>query len=156
MSYTVVLSHACGLITDQERDEWFTLANGIGLIIDHGALDNELLHRSVEAIKKTRDGLQLFVLPGPKGYGNCIVANDTSEKELEATLAELKSYVKKRFPEYPGHGQGAFAGADDLCADPAKMLANKIAKGEYPPPTDKLQAVSIANEKQAVANRVGA
>ncbi|CAD6961427.1 unnamed protein product, partial [Tilletia controversa] len=113
MSYTVVLSHA---------------------------RDNELLHRSVEAIKKTRDGLQRFVLPGPKGYVNCVVANDTSEKELEATLAELKSYVKKRFPEYPGHGQDAFADADDLCADPAKILANKIAKGEYPSPTDKLQA----------------
>ncbi|CAD6896085.1 unnamed protein product [Tilletia controversa] len=156
MSYTVVLSHARGLITDQERDEWFTLAHGIGLTIDHEALDNELLHRGVEAIKKTRDGLQRFVLPGPNGYGNCVFANDISDKELESTLAELKSYIKKRFPEYPGHGEDAYADAGDLGADPAAMLADKIAKGEYPAPTDKLQSVSITNDKQAVAARVGA
>lgn len=74
MSYTIIMSHQRGLLTDDERDEWFTLAKGVGLTIDHRALDKELLHRSVEAIMKTRDGLQRFVLAGP--YGQCLFAND--------------------------------------------------------------------------------
>ncbi|KAE8226345.1 hypothetical protein CF319_g1060 [Tilletia indica] len=156
MSYTIILSHARGLLTDEERDEWFTLADGVGLTVDHAALDNELLHRSIDAIKKTRDGLQRFVLAGPNGYGNCVFANDISVEEFESVLAELKSYVKKRFPQYPGQGQDAYADAGDLGADPAAMLREKIAKGEYPPPTDKLRNVSITNDKQAVAARVGA
>jgi 3-dehydroquinate synthase len=74
MSYTITMSHARGLLTDEERDEWFTLADGVGLTIDHKELDNELLHNSVEAIMKTRDGSQRFVLAGP--YGKCMFAND--------------------------------------------------------------------------------
>ncbi|KAK0526494.1 hypothetical protein OC834_004786 [Tilletia horrida] len=160
MSFTIILSHARGLLTAEERDEWFTLANGVGLTVDHAALDSELLHRSVEAIKKTRDGLQRFVLAGPNGYGNCVFANDISNEEFESVLAELKSYVKQRFPEYPGHGQDAFADAGDLGADPAAMLAEKIAKGEYPAPTQKLKATSLVAEVQpaapAATARVGA
>jgi hypothetical protein len=74
MSFTIILSHARGLLSDAERDEWFTLAHGVGLTIDHPALDNTLLHESVKAIEKTRDGKQRFVLAGP--YGECCFAND--------------------------------------------------------------------------------
>lgn len=74
MSYTITMSHARGLLTDEERDEWFTLANGVGLTVDHEKLDHKLLHESVAAIMKTRDGLQRFVLAGP--YGKCLFAND--------------------------------------------------------------------------------
>ncbi|KAK0542513.1 hypothetical protein OC846_006360 [Tilletia horrida] len=151
MSYTIILSHARGLLTAEERDEWFTLAHGVGLTIDHAALDNELLHRSVAAIIKTRDGLQRFVLAGPNGYGNCVFANDITAEEHESTLAALKSYVKQRFPTYPGEGQDAYADAGDLGADPVAMLQEKIKNGELPAPaaapagapTQKLQATKI-------------
>lgn len=74
MSYTITMSFMRGLLTAEERDEWFILADGVGLTIDHADLDEELLHRSVAAIMKTRDGLQRFVLAGP--YGKCMFAND--------------------------------------------------------------------------------
>ncbi|CEH15680.1 Pentafunctional AROM protein [Ceraceosorus bombacis] len=135
MSYTIIMSHARGLLTDAERDEWFTLAQGVGLTIDHPSLDNELLHRSVEAIMKTRDGLQRFVLAGP--YGNCMFANDISQQEFEKVLAAHKSYVKQRFPQYPGEGQDAYADAGDLGADPEALKAEKIRNGEHPAPSAK-------------------
>ncbi|UZJ51515.1 hypothetical protein CBS101457_000835 [Exobasidium rhododendri] len=124
MSYTITMSHARGLLTDEERDEWFTLANGVGLTVDHEKLDNELLHDSIAAIMKTRDGSQRFVLAGP--YGKCMFANDITKEEFESVLATHKAYVKERFPQYPGSGQDAYADAGDLGADPEAIKADKL------------------------------
>lgn len=84
MSYTITMSHARGLLNDEERDEWFNLANAVGLTMDHEKLDHELLHESVAAIMKTRDGLQRFVLAGP--YGKCMFANDIVSASLPSCL----------------------------------------------------------------------
>lgn len=78
------MSHARGLLSDEERDEWFTLADGVGLTVDHEKLDHTLLHESVAAIMKTRDGLQRFVLAGP--YGKCLFANDIVSNVLKLRL----------------------------------------------------------------------
>lgn len=133
MSYTITMSHARGLLTDEERDEWFTLANAVGLTIDHPSLDEELLHKSVEAIMKTRDGLQRFVLAGP--YGKCMFANDISKEEFNSVLKAHKAYVNSRFPSYPGEGQDAYADAGDLGADPELLKQNGHAKLETSQPT---------------------
>lgn len=125
MSYTITMSHKRGLLTAEERDEWFTLADAVGLTVDHPALDNELLHRSVDAIMKTRDGLQRFVLAGP--YGKCIFANDISKQEFDDVLREHKAYIKQRFPQYPGEGQDAYADASDLGADPEQIKKDRAS-----------------------------
>lgn len=123
MSYTIIMSHKRGLLSNQERDEWFKLADSVGLSIDHSCLNNTLLHKSVQAITKTRDGKQRFVLAGP--YGECLFANDIEEEEFENVLESLKYYVKSRFPNYSGEGKGAYADISDLGADPDTLKSDQ-------------------------------
>lgn len=125
MSYTIIMSHSRGLLTDHERDEWFDLAQNVGLTVDHTDLDEGLLFRSIEAITKTRDGKQRFVLAGP--YGKCMFANDISDIEFRDILAKHKGYVQSRYPETKGAGQDAYADAGDLGADPEALKREKEA-----------------------------
>lgn len=128
MAYTITISHARGYISAAERDQWFDLATAVGLSVDHEMFDEELLERAVQAIMKTRDGLQRFVLAKP--LGKCVFANDISREEFASTLAAHKAYVRERYPiTNGGQGVDAYADAGDLGADPEKMLKHKLAKG---------------------------
>lgn len=49
-----------------------------------------------------------------------------SKEEFDSVLDTHKAYVKKRFPNYTGSGQDAYADAGDLGADPEAMKADKL------------------------------
>lgn len=119
------MSHCRGMLSDEERDEWFDLAQGVGLTVDHSDLNEELLFKAVEAITKTRDGKHRFVLAGP--YGKCIFANDIPDAEFKDVLANHKNYVQSRFSQTKGAGQDAYADAGDLGADPEALKKEKDA-----------------------------
>ncbi len=112
MSYTITMSHHRGYISDAERDEWFNLCKSVGLTVDHSCFDLDSLYKSVEAIKKTRDGLQRFVLAKP--IGTPVFANDISDEEFDTVLQKHKAYVAEHFPETRGVGTDAYADAGDL------------------------------------------
>ncbi|EPQ28940.1 uncharacterized protein PFL1_03740 [Pseudozyma flocculosa PF-1] len=122
MAYCVTLAHHRGLISAEERDEWFGLAGRIGLTVDHPMLTPELLLEANEAIKKTRDGLQRFVVP--KTMGKCVFLNDISDEEFVKVLDIHKSYVQQ-IGRGNGVGLDAYADAGDLGADPEQLLKEK-------------------------------
>jgi len=124
MAWSVTLAHMRGYIGDEDRDEWFKLAGQVGLSVDHPLLTDELILEANEAIKKTRDGLQRFVLAKP--LGKCVFANDISEDEFIKSLAVHKAYVKK-IGRGDGVGLDAYADAGDLGADPEKLLKERKA-----------------------------
>ncbi|TKY86754.1 hypothetical protein EX895_004394 [Sporisorium graminicola] len=125
MAWSVTLAHMRGYITDADRDEWFGLAASVGLSVDHPLLTDQLILEGNEAIKKTRDGLQRFVLAKP--LGTCVFANDISEDEFIKSLAVHKAYVKK-IGRGDGVGLDAYADAGDLGADPEALLKERKAE----------------------------
>ncbi|CDW98054.1 hypothetical protein [Sporisorium scitamineum] len=142
MAWSVTLAHMRGYIADAERDEWFGLAGSAGLSIDHPLLMDQLILEDNEAIKKTRDGLQRFVLAKP--LGKCVFANDISEDEFIKSLAVHKAYVKKIGR---GHGVGldAYADAGDLGADPEAMLKER---------KDEAARLNGPHASESIANKV--
>lgn len=113
MAYTMILSWHRGYVPESEVHEWFDLATSVGLTVDHPAFDNELLLKSVEAIKKTRDGKQRFVLAKP--IGQCVFANDITNDEFAEVLAKHHAFVKQRYPHTNGGaGVDGYADAGDL------------------------------------------
>jgi 3-dehydroquinate synthase len=113
MAFTITQSHHRGYITDEERDQWFDLATKIGLTVDHPNFDLPLLMASVEAIKKTRDGQQRFVLAKP--LGKCVFVNDITEDEFATVLDKHHKYVNERYPQTKGGaGIDGYADAGDL------------------------------------------
>lgn len=51
MAYSITLAHSRGMISDAQRDEWFTLVSSVGLSMDHEEFDDELIAVATEAIK---------------------------------------------------------------------------------------------------------
>ncbi|KAN0063252.1 hypothetical protein ACQY0O_004416 [Thecaphora frezii] len=155
MAYCVTLAHHRGFISAEERDEWFGLAGRIGLTVDHPILTPKLLLQSVEAIKKTRDGLQRFVVPKP--IGQCTFLNDITEEEFIKVLDIHKSYVKS-IGRGDGVGLDAYADAGDLGADPEQLLREKQREaaaiqqtGVHAIEAPLNQAIVVAKAAQAVA-----
>lgn len=140
MALFVQLACLRGYITEAERDEYYDTCVAVGLSIDHELLDFAMLKRGMDAILKTRDGLQRLAVPRP--LGTCHFVNDASDEELDATLKAHKAYIAKRFPQTNG-GQGvdAYADAGDLGADPEAMLKQKQAEA--------LAETGIGRAKQA-------
>lgn len=127
MAFCVTIAHDRGYISAEERDEFFDTVTRVGLTVDHELFDYDMLMRGMDAIKKTRDGLQRLVLPKP--LGKCVFANDVSNEEFTKVLKIHKDYVNQRYPQTNGGaGVDGYADAGDLGADPDAMLAQKKAE----------------------------
>ncbi|KAJ1585295.1 hypothetical protein NDA11_001463 [Ustilago hordei] len=148
MAWSITLAHMRGYISDQDRDEWFGLAMSVGLSVDHPLLTNELILEANEAIKKTRDRLQRFVLAKP--LGKCVFANDISEEEFIKSLAVHKEYVKKS-GRGDGVGLDAYADAGDLGADPEILLKERKIADVSRANGNGVQHEQLGNNKTAVA-----
>jgi 3-dehydroquinate synthase len=120
MAYSITLGHKRGLLSDAQRDEYFNLVTSIGLSIDHECFDDELIVIATQAIKKTRDGKQRFVVPEGE-FGKCTFLNDVTDEELKETLKVHKEFVKKQYPGY--EGKDAYVDAGDLGEDVNTYLA---------------------------------
>ncbi|KAI5454637.1 hypothetical protein NCC49_003530 [Naganishia albida] len=122
MAYSITLGHKRGLLSDAQRDEYFNLVTSIGLSIDHECFNDELIVVATQAIKKTRDGKQRFVVPEGE-FGKCTFLNDVTDEELIETLKIHKEFVKKQYPGY--EGKEAYVDAGDLGEDVETYLAEK-------------------------------
>ncbi|KAK1924572.1 hypothetical protein DB88DRAFT_451721 [Papiliotrema laurentii] len=127
MAYSITLAHSRKLISDAQRDEWFTLVSSVGLSMDHDLFDEELIANATEAIKKTRDGKQRFAVPDGE-FGKCLFLNDVPIEELQSVLRVHKEFVKARFGS--GDGKEAYVDAGDLGAEPeAYVNGGKATNG---------------------------
>ncbi len=148
MAWSITLAHMRGYISDADRDEWFGLAKSVGLSVDHPLLTDALILEGNEAIKKTRDGLQRFVLAKP--LGKCVFANDISEDEFIKSLAVHKAYVRKT-GRGDGVGLDAYADAGDLGADPEALLKERKAEASRVNGTHASSEAKIAMAHQAAS-----
>ncbi|KAL7419513.1 hypothetical protein Q5752_005424 [Cryptotrichosporon argae] len=125
MAYSITLAHARGILSDAQRDQWFTLVTSVGLSIDHDLFTPELIGVATEAIKKTRDGKQRFAIPDGD-FGKCVFLNDVELEELQSVLAIHKAFVKERYGS--GEGKEAYVDAGDLGANPEEYVAQGSVK----------------------------
>ncbi|WVR04198.1 hypothetical protein IAU60_001198 [Kwoniella sp. DSM 27419] len=151
MAYSITLAHARGILSDEQRDQWFTLVTSVGLSVDHELFDDEMISIATDAIKKTRDGKQRFAIPDGE-FGKCIFLNDVSIDELRKVLKIHKEFVSSRYGS--GVGKEAYVDAGDLGAEPVAYAKGKTADA---PAADSLKRNGVNGnpQKQAAVSAGG-
>jgi 3-dehydroquinate synthase len=153
MAYSITLAHSRGLITDAQRDEWFTLVSSVGLSMDHELFTEELVAVATEAIKKTRDGKQRFAVPDG-AFGKCVFLNDVPIEELCAALRTHKAFIKERYGS--GEGKEAYVDAGDLGAEPEAYANGAKANGANGHAAASLKSNGVDKPVKAAAVKAGA
>lgn len=75
------------LLSDRETGRIFRLIDRLGMVLDTGTLDSELMWRSLLERVEHRNGFQR--VPVPHSIGDCVFLNDVTRQEIESSIGAL-------------------------------------------------------------------
>ena len=85
---SAILARARNLLSKQELNRIFDLITKLGIVLNDGLVNPDLLWKTLEERTYHRNGLQR--VPLPDGIGNCIFVNDVKFKEIQSACRMLK------------------------------------------------------------------
>lgn len=89
---STVIAERRALLPAREAERVFALVQRLGVALDYGVLDAEVMWTSLLDRVKHRNGLQR--VPMPAGLGRCIFLNDITRAELDAAVPLLHARTK--------------------------------------------------------------
>ncbi len=87
IAVSVLIARQRGLLDAGEVDRVFALIAALGIVLDTGVLDTDLMWHSLLDRVEHRNGWQR--VPLPDGLGHCAFANDISQAEIASSIESL-------------------------------------------------------------------
>ncbi|MEO7067336.1 MAG: sedoheptulose 7-phosphate cyclase [Rhodanobacter sp.] len=94
IAVSVLIAQRRGLLDDAEVDRVFALITALGIALDTGVLETELMWQSLLDRVEHRNGLQR--VPLPDGLGGCIFVNDITRSEISSSIKSLIARTTKQ------------------------------------------------------------
>ena len=89
---SILIGERRGLLATCDVQRVFNLVERLGIVLDLGVLDAELMWQSLLDRIEHRNGLQR--VPMPKQLGQCIFLNDITRRELDIAVPALHARIK--------------------------------------------------------------
>lgn len=89
---SILIARQRGLLTGREVSRVFALVRRLGIALDVGVLDAEVMWQSLLDRIEHRNGLQR--VPIPAGLGRCVFVNDITHAEIKAAVTALHARMK--------------------------------------------------------------